>query len=342
MNKDLIIVESPAKVKTIKKFLGQQYLVEASVGHVRDLPTKTLGVDEDNSFTPEYQVVSGKKKVVQQLQSAAAKAENVYLAPDPDREGEAIAWHVAELVQEKNTNIRRIQFNEITSQAVQEALKNPRELDHNLFASQQARRILDRLVGYKISPLLWSKVKRGISAGRVQSVALRLIVERERERQGFVPQEYWVFRAQLEGQKPPAFSAELWKVQSKKPQIDNEQKAVELEQELHGQNFVLESVQEKKRQRQPKPPFITSSLQQEASNKLGFSAKKTMTLAQKLYEGLELGDRGTTALITYMRTDSVRVAQEAREAAKNWIQGSLGADYYPQKPKAYKSKSGAQ
>ncbi|MFP4212525.1 MAG: type I DNA topoisomerase [Desulfohalobiaceae bacterium] len=342
MNKDLIIVESPAKVKTIKKFLGQQYLVEASVGHVRDLPTKTLGVDEDNSFTPEYQVVSGKKKVVQQLQSAAAKAENVYLAPDPDREGEAIAWHVAELVQEKNTNIRRIQFNEITSQAVQEALKNPRELDHNLFASQQARRILDRLVGYKISPLLWSKVKRGISAGRVQSVALRLIVERERERQGFVPQEYWVFRAQLEGQKPPAFSAELWKVQNKKPQIDNEQKAVELEQELHGQNFVLESVQEKKRQRQPKPPFITSSLQQEASNKLGFSAKKTMTLAQKLYEGLELGDRGTTALITYMRTDSVRVAQEAREAAKNWIQGSLGADYYPQKPKAYKSKSGAQ
>ncbi|MGM0423341.1 MAG: type I DNA topoisomerase [Thermodesulfobacteriota bacterium] len=342
MNKDLIIVESPAKVKTIKKFLGQKYLVEASVGHVRDLPPSSLGVDEDDKFTPEYQIVSGKKKVVQQLQSAAAKAKNVYLAPDPDREGEAIAWHVAELLKEKNSNIRRIQFNEITSSAVQEALKNPRDLDHNLFASQQARRILDRLVGYKISPLLWKKVKRGISAGRVQSVALRLIVERERERQGFVPQEYWVFKAELEGESPPAFTAELSKVQNKKPQIDNAKKAAALEQEVQDQEFLLESVQEKKRQRQPKPPFITSSLQQEASNKLGFSAKKTMTLAQRLYEGLDLGDRGTTAMITYMRTDSVRVAQEAREAAKNWIQENLGQEYYPQKPKAYKSKSGAQ
>ncbi|MFW6388673.1 MAG: type I DNA topoisomerase [Desulfohalobiaceae bacterium] len=342
MNKDLIIVESPAKVKTIKKFLGQQYLVEASVGHVRDLPPNVIGVDEKNEFAPEYQIVSGKKKVVQQLQSAAAKARNVYLAPDPDREGEAIAWHVAELLQDKNPNIKRIQFNEITSSAVQQALENPRDLDHNLFVSQQARRILDRLVGYKISPLLWNKVKRGISAGRVQSVALRLIVERERERQGFVPQEYWVFKAELEGGQPPAFSAELWKVQEKKPQIDNQEKAEALEQEVVGQEFWLETVQEKKRQRQPKPPFITSSLQQEASNKLGFSAKKTMTLAQKLYEGLELGNRGTTALITYMRTDSVRVAQEAREAAKRWIQGNLGQDYYPKKPKAYKSRSGAQ
>ncbi len=342
MNKDLIIVESPAKVKTIKKFLGRNYLVEASVGHIRDLPGNVLGVDEQNDYTPEYQIVSGKQKVVQKLLTAAAKANKVYLAPDPDREGEAIAWHVAELVQETNPNIRRIQFNEITSSAVQEALKHPRDLDRNLFDSQQARRILDRLVGYKISPLLWNKVKRGISAGRVQSVALRLIVEREKERQNFVPQEYWVFKVDLKGAQPPAFNAELWKVQDKKPTIDNAQKASALEKEVQDQEFILDSVQEKKRQRQPKPPFITSSLQQDASNKLGFSAKKTMTLAQKLYEGLELGAKGTTALITYMRTDSVRVAQEAREAAKKWIQDNLGQDYYPQKAKTYKSKSGAQ
>lgn len=342
MNKDLIIVESPAKVKTIKKFLGRNYLVEASVGHIRDLPGNVLGVDEQNDYTPEYQIVSGKQKVVQKLRTAAAKANKVYLAPDPDREGEAIAWHVAELVQETNPNIRRIQFNEISSSAVQEALKHPRDLDRNLFDSQQARRILDRLVGYKISPLLWNKVKRGISAGRVQSVALRLIVEREKERQDFVPQEYWVFKADLKGAEPPAFSAELWKVQGKKPKIDNAQKASALEKEVQDQEFILDSVQEKKRQRQPKPPFITSSLQQDASNKLGFSAKKTMTLAQKLYEGLELGAKGTTALITYMRTDSVRVAQEAREAAKKWIQDNLGQDYYPQKAKIYKTKSGAQ
>lgn len=340
--KDLIIVESPAKVNTIKKFLGKNFKVEASVGHIRDLPTKQLGVDENNGFCPVYQVVSGKNKVVEQLKQLSEQSRTVYLAPDPDREGEAIAWHVAELIKEKNQNIKRIQFNEITSSAVQNALKNPRGLDENLFCSQQARRILDRLVGYKISPLLWQRVKRGISAGRVQSVALRLIVEREVERQNFVPQEYWVFKSVLQAKEPPEFEAELWKVEGKKFLIDSETKAQELEDEIRKCVFYVEKVEEKEKYRQPKPPFITSSLQQEASNRLNFSAKKTMSLAQSLYEGLELKDRGLTALITYMRTDSVRVAKEAQSAAKDWILQNMGKEYYPSKPRVYKSKNTAQ
>ncbi|WP_029896729.1 type I DNA topoisomerase [Desulfohalovibrio reitneri] len=352
MGKNLIIVESPAKVRTISKFLGKDYSVEASVGHVRDLPSKELGVDEEHGFEPSYQVISGKEKVVNKLRQAAAKADHVYLAPDPDREGEAIAWHVAELLREaggkkkkkdaEETPISRIQFNEITARAVREALEQPRSLDRSLFESQQARRILDRLVGYKLSPLLWKKVKRGISAGRVQSVALRIVVDRERERMVFEPEEYWLFKAELEGPEPPPLTADLWKVDGKKPAIGSGEEAEALEGRMEGQPFIVAEVAQKERKRNPKPPFITSTLQQDAANKLGFSAKKTMSTAQRLYEGVELGDRGTTALITYMRTDSVRVSGEARGAARDFLLKKMGDEYVPDKPRGYKTKSGAQ
>jgi DNA topoisomerase I len=342
MSKDLIIVESPAKVKTIKKFLGANFVVDASVGHVRDLPTKEIGVDEEQSFRPKYQIIPSKRKVVSRLRTAAEGAGRVFLAPDPDREGEAIAWHVAELIRDKNPNLFRIQFNEITPRAVKEALKHPRALDEDLFNSQQARRILDRLVGYKISPLLWSKVRRGLSAGRVQSVALRLIVDREKERQAFIPEEYWAFKAGLRGSEPPDFEAELWKVGGKKAQVGNAEQAEALEADVRSGRFVVHEVLEKERQRQPKPPFITSTLQQDGHGRLNFSAKKTMTLAQQLYEGIDLGERGTTALITYMRTDSVRVAKEARNEAREWILSVLGEPYLPDKERVYKSKGSAQ
>ncbi|NCC24544.1 MAG: type I DNA topoisomerase [Deltaproteobacteria bacterium] len=342
MKKDLIIVESPAKIKTIKKILGSGFEVEASVGHVRDLPAKVLGVDEDRDFLPMYEVIPGKTKVVAKLKKAAANADTVYLAPDPDREGEAIAWHVAELIRNENPNLKRIQFNEITPRAIREALDHPGELRESVFSSQQARRILDRLVGYKLSPLLWSKVKRGISAGRVQSVALRLIVDRERERQAFTPEEYWVFKAHLDTELKERIIVDLWKVNGKKPNISSAQQAQELQLDIRNSAFAVASVEEKERRRQPRPPFITSTLQQEASSRLGYPAKKTMGVAQKLYEGVELGSRGTTALITYMRTDSVRVADDARQAAAQWIDETLGKDYLPAKPRTYKSKGSAQ
>lgn len=340
MSKDLIIVESPAKIKTITKFLGPGYRVEASLGHVRDLPPKTLGVDEEHGFAPQYEIIPGKGNVVKKLRAAAKEADTVYLAPDPDREGEAIAWHVAELLRDANTNLKRIWFNEITARAVREALAHPGELRRPLFDSQQARRILDRLVGYKISPLLWSKVRRGLSAGRVQSVALRLIVDRERERQAFTPEEYWDFTLHLA--TDPAFSAKLWRIAGKKAHVPNEQTAQELRAALEGAPTVVETVQEKERARHPKPPFITSTLQQEASTRLGFSAKRTMSVAQRLYEGVELGERGTVALITYMRTDSVRVAAEAQEATRALIHERFGAEYCPTTARQYKSKGSAQ
>lgn len=268
MGKQLIIVESPAKVKTIKKFLGPQYVVQASVGHVRDLPSSALGVDEANDFAPHYEVIENKKNVVSELRSAAAKADTVFLAPDPDREGEAIAWHVAELIRDKAKDIKRIQFNEITSRAVKEALEHPRELNADLFDAQQARRVLDRLVGYKISPLLWKTIKRGISAGRVQSVALRLIVDREAEREVFKPEEYWLFKALLSADVPPPFKAELAKISGKKAAIANREAADALEAALKGKPFVVESVEEKERERAPQPPFITSTLQQAGNQRL--------------------------------------------------------------------------
>ncbi|MDR2050883.1 MAG: type I DNA topoisomerase [Deltaproteobacteria bacterium] len=344
MAKDLIIVESPAKVKTIRKFLGNGYSVQASVGHVRDLPTKTLGVDEDNGYAPEYLVIEGKEKIVEELRAAAAKAKTVYLAPDPDREGEAIAWHVAELLKDATkAEIRRIQFNEITAGAVREALAHPRDLDRCLFDAQQARRVLDRLVGYKISPLLWKNVKRGISAGRVQSVALRLIVEREKERQAFIPEEYWPFHATLAAGVPPDFRAELHKVDGKKAKINNEKSALALEKRLQGQAFGVESLEVKKKEKSPPPPFITSTLQQIANQRLGYTSKRTMSIAQRLYEGVDLGgEEGVTALITYMRTDSVRISEDARKAAKEFILATWGKDYYPRSPRHFKSKASAQ
>ena len=342
MGKQLIIVESPAKVKTIKKFLGPQYMVQASVGHVRDLPSSSLGVDEANDFAPHYEVIDNKKNVVSELRAAASKADTVYLAPDPDREGEAIAWHVAELIRDKAKDIKRIQFNEITAKAVKEALANPRELNGHLFDAQQARRVLDRLVGYKISPLLWKSIKRGISAGRVQSVALRLIVEREEAREVFKPEEYWLFKALLGADVPPPFKAELAKVGGKKAVVSNATQAQDIEDAMAGKPFVVESVEEKERERAPQPPFITSTLQQAANQRLSYTAKRTMNIAQRLYEGVELGDRGLTALITYMRTDSTRIADEARDAAKAFIEGSFGKEYLPKRARVYKAKGGAQ
>ncbi|MDD3683838.1 type I DNA topoisomerase [Desulfovibrio desulfuricans] len=342
MGKQLIIVESPAKVKTIKKFLGPQYMVQASVGHVRDLPSSSLGVDEANDFAPHYEVIDNKKNVVSELRAAASKADTVYLAPDPDREGEAIAWHVAELIRDKAKDIKRIQFNEITAKAVKEALAHPRELNVHLFDAQQARRVLDRLVGYKISPLLWKSIKRGISAGRVQSVALRLIVEREEAREVFKPEEYWLFKALLAADVPPPFKAELAKVGGKKAVVSNAAQAKDIEDAMAGKPFVVESVEEKERERAPQPPFITSTLQQAANQRLSYTAKRTMNIAQRLYEGVELGDRGLTALITYMRTDSTRIADEARDAAKAFIEGTFGKEYLPKRARVYKAKGGAQ
>ncbi|KAB1439119.1 type I DNA topoisomerase [Pseudodesulfovibrio senegalensis] len=347
MAKDLIIVESPAKVKTISKFLGKDYLVEASVGHVRDLPTRDLGVDEENGFEPHYEIIQGKEDVVKKLRQAAKKADHVFLAPDPDREGEAIAWHVAEVISKQNKSVSRIQFNEITARAVKEALEHPQELNRSLFDSQQARRILDRLVGYKISPILWKNVKRGISAGRVQSVALKIIVEREKERRAFDPKEYWPFKAQLAGENPPPFWLDLWKYKEKsvKPgghHVTSADEAQALEKALNESDFVVDAVEEKQRSRQPRPPYITSTMQQEANQRLGYSARKTMTVAQRLYEGVELGKRGTTALITYMRTDSVRVAKDAQEAAKELILEKFGKDHYPSKTRNFRTKGSAQ
>ncbi len=342
MAKNLIIVESPAKVKTIKKFLDSKYQILASVGHIRDLPSSSLGVDEQNNFAPQYEVIQNKQKVVNDLRAAAAKADIVYLAPDPDREGEAIAWHVAELIKDKVENIQRIQFNEITAKAVREALEHPRVLNSHLFDAQQARRILDRLVGYKISPLLWKHVKRGISAGRVQSVALRLIVEREEERRAFKPEEYWLFKAILGSTEPPSMKADLHKVNGKKAKISNADEANELEKILQNNPFVVQNIEEKERQKAPLPPFITSTLQQSANQRHGYAAKRTMSIAQRLYEGVDLGDMGITALITYMRTDSVRIADEAREAATDFILKTYGKEYLPSKGRVYKTKGNAQ
>jgi len=347
MPKDLIIVESPAKVKTISKFLGKDYIVDASVGHVRDLPKRELGVDEENSFAPQYEVIQGKEDVVKRLKAAAKKSRTIYLAPDPDREGEAIAWHVAELLKPVNDNIRRIQFNEITKRAVKEALENAQDLNENLFDSQQARRILDRLVGYKISPILWKNVKRGISAGRVQSVALKIVVEREKERRAFRADEYWPFKVLLEGATPPPFWLDLHKLSAKavKPgvnHIGNQSEAEALQTALETGEFKVDSVQEKQRKRNPLPPYITSTLQQDANRRMGYSAKRTMSISQRLYEGVELGARGTTALITYMRTDSVRIAKDAQDAAKKLILDKFGGDYYPAKTRNFKTKGSAQ
>ncbi|ABS26894.1 type I DNA topoisomerase [Anaeromyxobacter sp. Fw109-5] len=338
----LVIVESPAKAKTIKKYLGRSYDVRASVGHVKDLPKSKIGVDVEAGFTPQYDVIKGKAKVLSEIKRAARSAERVYLATDPDREGEAIAFHIAEeLGDSGDGRVRRVLFNEITKNAIQKAIEKPLDLDRKKFDSQQARRILDRLVGYQISPILWKKVRRGLSAGRVQSVAVRLVVEREREIEAFKPEEYWTLEAELAAKLPPEFRARLSKVDGQKAELKEGAVTHALVKDLDGATYVVATVDKKERRRNAPPPFTTAKLQQEAANRLGFTAKKTMTLAQKLYEGVELGDEGAVGLITYMRTDSVRLSTEAVDAARGYIAEAYGQDHLPEAPNVYKTKAKA-
>jgi len=347
MAKNLVIVESPAKAKTLGKYLGRNYQVKASIGHVMDLPKSKLGVDVEKDFAPEYHVIQGKTKVLDEIKKAAEDKENIYLAPDPDREGEAIAWHIAQKLGRRRKNVHRVLFNEITKKAVLEALQNPGKLDQHRFDAQQARRVLDRLVGYKLSPLLWTKVRRGLSAGRVQSVAVRIISERERAIRAFTPEEYWTVEARLEAGAPPPFAARLAEVGGQK--LDHKQFRLGAKAEvdaalagLTGAEWTVTNVERKERRRHPTPPFITSRLQQEASRKLGYQPSRTMRIAQRLYEGVELGDEGSVGLITYMRTDSTRISGEALAAARDYIQGRYGADYLPESPNVYRSKKDAQ
>jgi DNA topoisomerase I len=342
LSKSLVIVESPTKTKTLKKYLGKNYDVAATVGHIKDLPVKELGISIEEGFKPKYDTIQGKEKVIRNLKKAAGNVTDIYLAPDPDREGEAIAWHTAEVLKKKGRRFHRVLFHELTEKAILEAMAHPRELDANKFESQQARRILDRLVGYQISPVLWKKVQRGLSAGRVQSVAVRIICERERQIQAFEPEEYWSITATLEGENPPAFFAKLTKKENKKLHIPDEKTTRSILQELQGASFIVEKITKKEQRRKPLPPFTTSKLQQEAIHKLGFSARKTMTVAQQLYEGIEIGRNEPVGLITYMRTDSTRLADEAVEEARRMITEAFGIAFLPDKPQTYKNKKSAQ
>ena len=342
MAKSLVIVESPAKAKTINKFLGRDYLVKASMGHVRDLPKSKLGVDVEKGFNPMYVVIPQRKKVLTELKQAAKKVKDIYLAPDPDREGEAICFHLAEELKTSKNKIHRVMFNEITKKAIQDAFKNPGIIDQKKVDAQQARRVLDRLVGYQLSPLLWEKVRRGLSAGRVQSVALRLICDREREIRAFQSEEYWSVHAELLGQQPPSFTAKLAKIDGKAVDLKNEESARAVTTELEKLEFTVAEITAKERKRHPVPPFITAKLQQEAARKLGFTAKRTMMVAQRLYEGIELGEEGPIGLITYMRTDSTRVANEALDEVRQYLGERFGQEMVPAKPNIYRSKKGAQ
>ncbi len=343
MSKGLVVVESPAKVKTIQKFLGGDYIIKASVGHIKDLPENELGVDLQRDFQPKYIAISGKGKILRELKRASKGVENIYLGPDPDREGEAIAWHIAEEIGDESKNIYRVLFNEITPKAVLDAIKRPGRLQQSKYEAQQARRILDRLVGYQISPVLWEKVRRGLSAGRVQSVAVRIICEREREIQNFVSKEYWSLTATLKGKDSPVtFDAKLAKWKGKKVDLADESEALAMKKALEAVPYAVSRIVQQEKQRHPLPPFITSRLQQEAYRKLSFSAQKTMRIAQGLYEGVELGSIGTVGVITYMRTDSTRVASEAVHQVRSWIKGRFGEPYLPAKPNVYKSRKGAQ
>jgi DNA topoisomerase-1 len=342
LGKSLVIVESPAKAKTINKFLGRNFTVKASMGHVRDLPKRHLGVDEKNDFKPTYEILAGRKKVIEDLKKAAQSADKVFLAPDPDREGEAISWHLSEILKKSNKHLFRVMFNEITKRAVQAGMDHPQKIDAHRVDAQQARRILDRLVGYKISPLLWEKVRRGLSAGRVQSVALRMVVEREREIQAFKAEEYWTLAAMLEAAAPPPFEARLIKIDDKKADLTTKDETDAVVKSLDKAAWVVQSVESKEKKKNPVPPFITSKLQQDASRKLGFTVRKTMTLAQRLYEGMDLGDIGTVGLITYMRTDSTRIAPEALQEVRDYIGKTHGAEYLPDEPRVYRTGKMAQ
>jgi len=341
VSKPLVVVESPTKVKTIKKYLGDQYNVASTVGHIKDLPQKEIGIDIQNDFEPKYVTIPGKQKVIKALRDAAGDASDIYLAPDPDREGEAIAWHTADVLKKKGRQFHRVLFHELTKKAVSEALGSPEQLNENRYKAQQTRRILDRLVGYQISPILWKKVKYGLSAGRVQSVAVRMICERERAIFAFEPREYWSITARLEGGQPPAFDAKLVKKDGRKVSIPDEKTATAIHRELSDADWTVEKIARKTVRRRPYPPFTTSKLQQEAIRKLRFSAKKTMTVAQQLYEGIDLGGE-TVGLITYMRTDSTRISGEAAEEAKNLILARYGKDYALDKPRFFANKNRTQ
>ncbi len=362
MSKGLVIVESPAKAKTIQKYLGKGFSVEASLGHVKDLPKSTLGVDINNDFETDYVVIPGKEKVVAKLKKLAASADSIYLAPDPDREGEAIAAHLAFELDEDGgkkkkaakkaksktgepeppPRIQRVTFNEITKRAVQAAFEHPRAIDQNLVDAQQARRVLDRLVGYQVSPLLWDKVRRGLSAGRVQTVALRLIVEREREIKAFEKKEYWTIDAHLAASKPPAFDARFVGKGEEKVEVTNGEDAEKIRAALEKADWIVRSVDKKERRRNAAPPFTTSKLQQDSSRKLRFSVKRTMMIAQRLYEGVELGEEGSVGLITYMRTDSTRVAPEAIAEVREYVGKEYGQTYLPETPNTFKEKKDSQ
>ena len=345
MAKALVIVESPAKAKTINKYLGNQFVVKASLGHIKDLPKKDLAVDVDNGFTPRYEVIEGKKKLISELKSTAKKVDSVYLAADPDREGEAICYHLQEeLEPAKNgkPEIYRVMFNEITKSSIQKAFEKPLQVNVNLVEAQQARRVLDRLVGYKISPLLWDKVRRGLSAGRVQTVAVRLIVEREREIRAFQKEEYWTLDVDLNAKKPPVLTARLAKKNDETPVVGNQEASDAIVKDLESVEYTVKSVQTREKRRNPVAPFITSTLQQDSARKLRFSVKRTMMLAQRLYEGVELGKEGSVGLITYMRTDSTRISPDAIAEVRGFIGEKYGQNYLPQGPNVYKSKKDAQ
>jgi DNA topoisomerase-1 len=343
MARALVIVESPAKAKTINKYLGKQYLVKASLGHIKDLPKRDLAVDVEHGFEPRYEVIEGKRKLIAELKQAARKVESVYLAADPDREGEAICYHLQEELSDKRNGARiyRVMFNEITKKAIQKAFEKPGQVNINLVDAQQARRVLDRLVGYKISPLLWDKVRRGLSAGRVQTVALRLIVEREREIRAFVAREYWTIDADLAARKPPLIAARLIKQNDQPAEIGSREAADDVLAQLAGADYIVRSVGTREKKRNPVAPFITSTLQQEASRKLRFSVKRTMMLAQRLYEGVDVGNE-SVGLITYMRTDSTRLSDDAVRDARDYIAERYGREFVPDAPYAYRSKKDAQ
>lgn len=346
MAKYLVVVESPTKVKALKKYLGTDFEVLASKGHVKDLPGRSLGVDVDKNFEPQYVTIPGKEKILKEITDVAKKVDTIYLAPDPDREGEAIAWHIASELKLPEKSVQRVLIQEITKKGIQEAISSPAKLDLNKYESQQARRILDRLVGYQISPLLWKKVKRGLSAGRVQSVAVRLICERETEIRKFVPEEYWTIATTLDASQPPLIEARLVSVDQKKIgkdfRVDHEQAAQEIKKRILGGEVKVKSVQQRERRKNPVPPFTTSKLQQEAYRKLGFNVKKTMSVAQSLYEGVDLDGEGPVGLITYMRTDSTRLSDDSVTAARDFIHKKYGAEHLPEKPIQYRTKKTAQ
>ena len=339
---NLVIVESPSKAKTIGKYLGSEYTVKASMGHLRDLPKSTMGVDLEHDFTPKYIAVSGKEELIRELKKAAAQADTVYLATDPDREGEAISWHLKELLELPAEKARRVTFNEITQRVVRESIANPRDIDYHLVDAQQARRILDRIVGYQLSPLLWKKVRRGLSAGRVQSVATRLVVDRENEIRAFQPREYWSLDVKLNRlEKPGTFTARYYGTEKKK-ELENEDQVQTVIRDITGKTFTVTNVKRAEKKRTAAPPFTTSTLQQEASRKLNMTPKRTMAIAQQLYEGVDVAGEGTLGLITYMRTDSLRLSDEAMAAAADFIKHRYGKEYYYGKFHVFKTKSNAQ